>query len=60
MINTSSGGDGMPPPLERAKVVEFTATEDTDCHFYKKKSIRIGEITETRSRHQHGVPRKKS
>jgi hypothetical protein len=36
MINASSGGDGTPPPPERAKVVESTATEDTECHFSKK------------------------
>jgi hypothetical protein len=44
MINASSGGDGMPPPPERVKVVESTATEDTDCHFSEKNPSGLEEL----------------
>jgi hypothetical protein len=36
MKNAPSGGDGMPPSPERAKVVESTAKEDTDSCFSEK------------------------
>jgi hypothetical protein len=44
MINMSSGGDGMPPPPERTKVVESTATEYTNCHFSKKNPSGLEEL----------------
>lgn len=40
----SSGGDGMPPPPERTKVVESTATEDSDSCFPEKNPSGLEEL----------------
>jgi hypothetical protein len=44
MKNAPSGGDGMPPSPERAKVVESTAKEDTDSCFSKKNPSGLEEL----------------
>jgi hypothetical protein len=44
MKNAPSGGDGMPPSPERAKVVESTATEDTDSHFSEENLSGLEEL----------------
>jgi hypothetical protein len=44
MKNAPSGGDGMPPSPERAKVVESTATEDSDSCFPEKNPSGLEEL----------------
>jgi hypothetical protein len=44
MKNAPSGGDGMPPSAERAKVVESTATEDTDSRFSEENPSGLEEL----------------
>jgi isochorismate hydrolase len=43
MKKAPSGGDGMPSSPERAKVVESTTTEDTDCHFSEENPSGLEE-----------------
>jgi hypothetical protein len=59
MKNAPSGGDGMPPSPERAKVVESTAKEDTDSCFSEKNPSGLEELQKIWNFRQHGTPHKK-
>jgi hypothetical protein len=53
MINASSGGDGMPSPPERVKVVEPATTEAAD-HCFPEKNPSGSEELEKLSRQKQG------